>query len=66
MRKNLVCNFDREDEKTAYVHGNAKSEALKDPLEDFFEQIKEKEDTKVKTNDGDNEVEDEDKDDSQF
>lgn len=61
---NLVCNFGREDEQVAQMRKNTKSEALKYPLEEFFEQYKDPYDTNVDTNEGDNEAYDEESDDS--
>ena len=61
---NLVGNLDREDEQVAQMRKNAKSEALKYPLEEFFEQYKDPNDTNAETNKGDNEAYDEESDDS--
>lgn len=43
---NVVCNFEREDEQAAHSCKNSKSEALRDPLKEFFKQLKEIRDTK--------------------
>lgn len=40
MWENLVWNFDRGDKQATHAHENAKSEALEDPLGEFFEQYK--------------------------
>ena len=66
LGEDMVCDFDREDGQAIHTCGNAKSEALKDLLEEFLEQFKDPKDIKVETSKACDETNDEDLEDSEF